>query len=369
MEPSWHFIVSSPYGDISPDEEKLCFPLEHDPDETSYRHYFSAIKCFLQMDKFAAVLNAAGAQLARSVEMPEIEKITVRAEKHGALYHPSSIELSMKNGRLKFGLNVAVTDTGRHWLKKEFAVLRQLRKKLIFPYVPMPYTMQEIGSMVFLLEEWFEGYHEFHIARDKHDADLVSLWEFGKGYRKLTPGQSAEIYRQSAKILTLYYNLEDYSQIYPWHHAAGDFVAQVEDTGINVRLTTARQYEPYMVFRDKEGLNPVIALFYFFLNLTLKMRLDRLEGTGETVWADDYCLEATVKGFCEGLREKEDLKRHFGSEREVLKILSSFQQQDFSATFMPLVELYEGTADFPVLTANLESHVDTLRAILQNHPA
>ena len=369
MEPSWHFIVSSPYGDISPDEEKLGFPLEHDPEETSYRQYFSSIRSFLQMDKYAAVLNAAGAQLSRKVDTPEIEKITVRAEKHGALYHPSSIELSLKNHRLKFGLNVAVTDTGKHWLKKEFAVLRQLRNKFTFPYVPTPYIMQETASMVFLLEEWFEGYHEFHIARDKHNTDSVSLWEFGKGYKKLTPGQSAEIYRQSAKILTLYYDLEDYSQIYPWHHAAGDFVAQVKDTGIDVRLTTARQYDPYMVFQDKEGMNPIIALFYFFLNLTLKMRLDRLEGTGDTVWADDYCLEATVKGFFDGLREKEGLKRHFGSEGELLKILSSFQKEDFSDTFMPLVELYGGTADFPVLTAHLDRHVDRLHAILQNHPA
>jgi hypothetical protein len=369
MEPSWHFIVSSPYGDTSPDEEKLGFPLEHDPAETPYRQYFSSIRDFLQIDDYAAVVNAACTQLSLRVEMKEIEKIIVRAEKHGALYHPSSIELSLKNDRLKFGLNVAVTDTGRHWLKKEFSFLRQLRNKFTYPYLPTPYTMHETDSMVFLLEEWFEGYHEFHIARDEHNADSVSLWEFGKGYRKLTPGQSFEIYRQSAMILTLYYDLEDYSQIYPWHHAAGDFVAQVEDTGIDVRLTTVRQYDPYMVFRDKEAMNPVIALFYFFLNLTLKMRLDRLEGTGDTVWADDYCLEATVKGFFDGLREKEDLKRHFGSEREVLKILSSFQKEDFSATFMPLVELYEGTADFPVLTAHFDRHVDTLHAILQNHPA
>ena len=369
MEPSWEFIISSPYGDVSPDEEHLGFPLEHDPSETPYKHYFSSIQSFLQRDDYAALLNSAGEILSRPVETGEIEAIIIRAEKHGSLYHPSSIELKMKDHLLKFCLNVAVTDIGRLWLKNEFSVLRQLRKKFTFPYIPNPYVMQETDSMVFLLEEWFEGYHEFHITRDQHNTETVSLWEFGKGYKKLTPAQSALIYKQAAMILTFYYDLEDYSQIYPWHHAAGDFVARVDNSGIHVRLTTARKYDPYLVFREKEGMNPVIALFYFFLNLTLKMRLDRLEGIGDTVWADDHCLEASVKGFFEGLRKKPAIRRLFGSEQELLKILRSFQKEDFSATFMPLIELYEGTADFPVLTAHLDRHVDTLHAILQNHPA
>jgi hypothetical protein len=234
------------------------------------------------------------------------------------------------------------------------------------PYLPAVYFLHEEEAASFLLEEWFGGYHEFHISEREEGGQIMRLWEFGRGYRDLSQVQSFEIYREASKILTLYYDPGDFSQIYPWHHAAGDFIARVEDGGIDVRLTTVREYDPYMVFQKKDTMNPLIALFYFLLNLIVRMRLDRLDGVGNVVWAEDFCLEASVRGFLDGLRSKGELRNYFSTEAEFFDLVKSFRPEDLKTAYGPLVELYEGTGDYPVITANLERHVEALYTTLQN---
>ena len=54
--------------------------------------------------------------------------------------------------------------------------------------------------------------------------------------------------------------------------------------------------------RDIQAL--LDALLVFFLNLTIRMRLDRQDGIGEIVWADDIAIKGTLQGFLEGLALK-----------------------------------------------------------------
>jgi hypothetical protein len=362
-------LISSPLGDVPVDADKIHLPLECDPSKTPYKVYFQTIKNLLEHDSFSHLLKAAGKRCGKGVKVNEINEIIIRAEKHGALYHPASVELIFEKSRLKFGLNVAVSETGRDWLKKEFSVIQDIKKKCSLPYLPEVYFFEEQATVSFLLEEWFEGYHEFHLSMTESGEQVLKLWEFGKGYRYLSAEQRFEIYRQASKILTLYYDMNDFSQIYPWHHAAGDFIAKAEGNGVDIRLITARQYDPYMVFQEKEQMNPVIALFYFLLNLTVRMRLDKLDGVGDAVWAEDFCLEASVKGFLEGLGLKAELKDYFGSEKEFVNILKSFSQEDLRAAYSPLIDMYKGTTDYPVIIENLDRHVEALNAILRNCPS
>lgn len=365
------FLVSSPYGDVPVDKDKLHLPLECDPLRTPYKVYFQSIGDFLEKDEFEPVLRAAAEKCGQGVRLNDISEIAVRTEKHGTLYHPASLELILKETRIKFALNVAFSDTGRTWLKKEFSVVRGINAKFGLPYLPKVYFFDEQNSVSFLLEEWFEGYHEFHLSLTEDGKQRINLWEYGEGYRDLSTEQSFEIYRQASKILTLYYGIDDFSQIYPWHHAAGDFVARLENDLIDLRLTTARQYEPYMVFQENEGLNPVLALFFFLLNLSLKMRLDKLDGVGDTAWAEDFCVDATLKGFHEALRmrnEKNDLKNYFDSEVEFFNLLKSFGTEDLKAACHSLIDLYAGTADYPVIIANLDRHIEALHTTLQGFP-
>ena len=395
-KPLIRYLVSSPYGDLPVDKDKIDFPLEGDPLKTPYRTYFDSIRNFLALEEFKPLLNAVNQKLKREVLLKEIGEIIIRTEKHGALYHPASIELILKEEKVKFGLNVAVTDMGRDWLQKEFSVLKNLQEKYDLPYLPNPYLFDNLSSISFLLEEWFEGYHEFHITIDEKGGQRLKLWEFGNGYKYLSYEQSFKIYKQASKILTLYYDLKDFYQIYPWHHAAGDFVVRIEnenppsppfakggglesptlekgDLGgffgqkIDVRLTTARRYDPLMNF-DKDAVNPLFALFYFFLNLSIKMRLDKMDGLGEVVWAEDGCEEAMVEGFFEALKLKESTDNYPELVNEFISLLKSFNAEELKISAQPLIDLFSGTGDFPVIKTNLESHVEKLCAILQNFP-
>ena len=170
-------------------------------------------------------------------------------------------------------------------------------------------------------------------------------------------------------VLTLYYDIETCRMIFPWHHAAGDFVARIEDGNlINVRLTTTRGYEPFMVSSDENIVPPALATFYFLLHLSIQMRLDKIDGVGDIVWADDRCVDASLAGFFIGIESKKAFKDNFVSHAEFLKLLRSFSIDDLTTTFMPIVEQYEKTKDFPVIEKNLGNHIARLYSTLRNCP-
>jgi hypothetical protein len=358
------YLVSSPFGDVPVDTEKLGLPLECDPLNTPYKIYFQSIEDFLKQDEFIPLLKAAARKIDREISLKEITEIRIRAEKHGLLYHPASIELIIKGAQVKFGLNVAITDTGKRWLREETSLLRELRAKHGLPYLPEAYLSGEFNSMVFLLEDWFEGYHEFHLTRDEESKHTLQLWEFGTGYLNLTDSQGFEIYRQSSKILTLYYDFENFNYLYPWHHAAGDFIVKADNEKIDVRLTTARRYKPLLDFQ-RDDINPLFALFYFFLHLSLHMRLDKIDGVGEVVWAEDYSVDAVLQGFSEALRQKDVFNDNPGLYKEFIVLLRSFSLDELKASFNPLFDLYAGTKDLPVIGMNLDEHARKLHAAIQ----
>ena len=398
-KPALRYLVASPAGDVPVDADRLEYPLEADPLKTSYRVYFHAISDFLSRENFQPLLEAVNERLETDFDLSSLDEIIVRTEKHGALYHPSSIEVMSKKGRVKFGLNVAVTDTGKDSLKREFTILKTLNARFNLPYIPKPFYLDELHSLVFLLEEWFEGYHEFHIAKSEDGKQQIKLWEYGKGERFLTPEQGFEIYRQIAMILTLFYDIENCRMIFPWHHAAGDFVVRIEDARyspspnpsprgrgnkkkdshqrrgegcmrnkINVRLTTVRGYEPFMGSDTNEMITPVLALFYFLLHLSIQMRLDKLDGVGDVVWADEKCVDATLAGFFLGLESKKAFLNYCGSQGEFLTLLRSFSVDDLATTFKPIIKQYEKTKDFPVIERIFGNHVARLYLTLRNYP-
>jgi len=394
-KPFIKYLVSSPDGDIPVNAGMLDVSLECDPYETPYRVYFQSIEEFLKQDEFIPLLHAASRKLDKEYSpRDEISEILIRAEKHGLLYHPASIELILGGRKVKFGLNVAVTDTGKTWLREEISLLQRLHSKYKLPYLPEVHISGELNSFVFLLEDWFEGYHEFHLTCDEERKQKMQLWKFGTGYLNLTDTQGFEIYRQASKILTLYYDPENFNYIYPWHHAAGDFIVKMEheknpplppfskggdtksptlakgdsggfsDKTIDVRLTTARRYRPLLDFQKNE-INPLFALFYFFLHLSLHMRLDKIDGVGEVVWAKDYSVDAAVQGFLEALRGKNYFNNYPSRYEEFIDLLRSFTLDELKVSFNPLLDLYAGTKDLPVIGMNLDKHAEKLYHAIQ----
>ncbi|MGQ9570628.1 MAG: hypothetical protein ACUVUQ_07265 [Thermodesulfovibrionales bacterium] len=362
------YLVSSPYGDIPIDKNKWELPLEGDELKTSYKIYFNSIRDFLLKDESKLLLSVISKKLGSEVYQKEIHEILIRTEKHGVCYHPASIELILQDERVKFCLNVALSALGKYWLKKEYYTLEKLHNKFNLPYLPKTYFFGEFNSMFFLLEDWFEGYHEFHISKDNKGNQQLKLWDFDNGYKYLSVEEGSEIYKQASKILTCYYDLNDFSQILAWHHAAGDFVAKIDGKKIHVRLTTARHYEPFICFIDQGALNPILALLYFFLNLTLRMRLDKLDGIGEVIWADDIYIESIISGFFEALKSKEDLKAwmNFEKAEDFLRLIQSFTKRELKTIFSPLIEQYRDTSDYHIIMLNLEKHIEELLITLQN---
>ncbi|MFZ5907906.1 MAG: hypothetical protein ACOYVJ_10980 [Nitrospirota bacterium] len=367
-KPPVRFLIASPCGDIPVNEEKLDLPLETDPLKTSYREYFRSITDFLTGKNSLPLHHALNITAVAGIYPHDIDEIIIRTEKHGALYHPASIDLVCKTNRIKFGLNVAVTDAGKDCLRREFTLLKVLHETFNLPFIPEPYFLGELDSKVFLLEEWFEGYHEFHIAETGGGRYQVKLWEYGKGDRFLSPAQSFALCRQAAMILTLYYDIDNFRVIYPWHHAAGDFIAKITDEEItDVRLTTVRGYEPFLS-TDEDLVHPALALFYFLLHLSIQMRLDKLDGVGEIAWADAPCIEATLAGFFQALEMKKDFMNSLGSTRSFLELLKSFSRDDLEHTFRAVAAQFEQTKDFPVIARNLAEHVSRFYLTLRNFP-
>jgi len=342
--------------------------LSHGPVLT-YGHYFRGITDVISKDGYSLLVDATGRQLARDIRVTDIEEIRIYSEKHGSDYHPARIEVVVEDFCVPFVMNVAITERGKVWLCREFEVLQHLNSKYDFPFLPRAYFQGEASapSMLMFLADWFQGYHEFHLSIDKEDgSQRLVLWDADKGCYHIIWPLALQTYSKAAMVLTLYYDVETFEQIFPWHHAAGDFVAKVQEESLDVRLVTARQYAPML--EHSEGISVHEALLFFLLNLSVRMRLDRLDGDGPIAWADDGCVDATIEGFLEGLRIKQ--RKGFidqGFTVGFLDYIGTLAREDLSYGFHALIDASDQTApDIPVIRNHLEGHISRFHSALQN---
>lgn len=358
------YLFSSQTGDLAADPQTLARPFLLSPAEPH--------PCLTLGDYFDAVLHFVLRALASISPGSTPHRVVIRSEKHGVLYHVASAEVFQGEESHKFAVSTAVSNQGKARLNREEALLRALNHRFHLPYLPRPFFKQEIpagaeATLSMLLAEWFEDYHEWHLGSDQ--SHRICIWDQKRGSRVAAETEASDLYREMSKILTLFYDPSTSRQIRPWHHAAGDFVVNTEEGQTRVRLTTVRGYEA--LFTREEPLDPAIALVYFFLDMSVKMRLDRLEGTGAVVWADDFCLRPVVEGFFEALT----IMAHPGpggvdDPMALLGLLKAFSPQEMESLFRPLLEMYEleGEGDFSVVEANLENHAAALREIIRRFP-
>jgi hypothetical protein len=380
-EPQVRCLLPSPDGYVLADDPMCQLPLRLRRTEAgqasdsclSYGRYFRAIRDVISRDTYRPLVDATARQLEEDISLADIEQILIYAEKHGSDYHPARIEVSVDDACAAFVMNVAVTARGMDRLCREFDVLKHLNDKYDFSFLPQTYFRGEAfcsagrdgGSMLMFLADWFKGYHEFHLSIDEnHGLQKLVVWDVVKGHQYLSPSQARQVYRQAAKVMTLYYDIETFEQIFPWHHAAGDFVVKTQDKSLDVRLVTARQYAP-MLGRSEE-ISVHEALLSFLLNLSVRMRLDRLDGVGAVAWADEDCVQATVGGFIEGLWTREQQGIIDGSFVDgFLRFCRSLAQNDLSDGCHALIDACDPSApDMPVIRTHLESHVRELHTAL-----
>jgi hypothetical protein len=339
----------------------------------NYGDYFSAVRDFLRKNKFEIVLIALSNNLQRNVNLEDIKEINLYLKKHGAFYHPAKVEIILEGLNISFVLNVAVSSAGKSYIQKEYRLLNKLNNDFPFSFVPEVYgegrvSTKDKQTFYMFLGKWLEGFNEFHLSSNPSDEkNKIIVWDTEKGAYFLSAEQALELYRKAAMILTCYYNIETLEQIYPWHHAAGDFVIKRDNDTLQVKLVSVRQYASLFKENAAGKKNRSVdfyleAMLVFFLNLSIRMRLDRLDGIGEIVWAYDVAVEGTILGCYDGLNLNPSGKGF--SEPFVYlfqnHLLSCSQSELFDLSHT-LVNRYDHRApEVPIIKKNLQEHVRKL---------
>jgi hypothetical protein len=369
--PPVHFLGSSFLGEVSLKDldPEMAIPLARPGGEKAsffqLSTYFQGIEQVLRKNEGASLLAALQTRLGRPSTLSEIREIRIFSEKHGSDYHPAKIEVQLQELVVPFVMNVALSSRGRQVLANEFKVLEALRGSHRPSYLPPAHFLDRTppgfgpqGTPVLLmyLADWLEGFYEFHLAIDPADGkQKLVLWD-DAGHNHYLPQDTARhIYLEIARVLTSYYDLPTFFQIYPWHLAAGDFIVRLVGDRVEVRLVAARQYGSLIGPPD---LPPEEALLFFLLNLTLRLRLDRLNGVGDLAWADDGCLQSAFEGFFRALAEKEqmgEIARGFVTGfRNYLKSLSQEELDDLLVTLLASTD--PRTPEQALIKRHLERH-------------
>jgi hypothetical protein len=386
--PQFRYFLYGADQPVQPDSEiwAIPIPLSRKPKErkaadvVSHGDYFSACRDFLTKDDFKTIVFAVSQQIHRPVTIEDLETIHITLEKHGEFYHPARVEMTIKGLGVAFVLNVAVSKAGKNCIKRECRLLTKLIKDFPFVFLPKVFGQEGVFSkssgieIRMFLGEWFGGYNEFHLSRDPVAGKLkIRVWDLEHGNFFLTADQTMALYRQATKILTYYFNLETFEHIYAWHHAAGDFVVKCENGLIDVKLISVRQYGPMFANDDAGRAEPpdipvLESLLVFFLGLAIRMRLDRLDGTGAMVWADKSVLQPVLKGFCDGLT----LKPKLSPMPETL--IDCFREHMLTYSWSDLLDLNQAllnryhsrSPDVAVIRQYLKQHVKDLNQVIRN---
>jgi len=384
MKPQFKYFLSNAPNSVQKNSEIWSIPLpttRKQPQKVTgipitYGDYFSAVHSFLEKNKFEILISAFSKSINRQIIPEEIEEIRVCLIKHGEFYHPSTVEAILDKHSYKFVVNVAISAAGRDCIEREYNCLKRLGNDFSFSSIPEAYgygkaCVKESGhTMSMFLGEWFEGFNEFHISNDKTDNKRkILVWDSEKGNYFLSPDNTLELYRQAAMILTGYYNIETFEQIFPWHHAAGDFVKKGNSNTTELKLITVRQYAPMFAKKEKDketdrDVEMILeAMLVFLLNLSIRMRLDRINGVGDIVWSDDIAVKGALKGFFQGLRRKDSTGLFSDSFDTYFHdyLLSSCTEKDFYDLSLAIVNSYNPLApEIPVIRQNIKKHAEVL---------
>jgi len=362
---------------LSGENKGFCFDrLSEEPAQDpaiTVGDYYTAACQFLSGNDFLILKTGLAAVLDKAVLTDQIRRIIVSLEKHGAFYHPLKVQVALSdNSTCYFVLNGAVSRPGLNLIEKEYQLLASLNKTHLKHYLPPVFGVDVIktdtGRVGFFLGEWFDGYKEFHVTRDKSKSQVV-IWESDGRCHYISQTKALPIYHEISRILTYYYDIETFEQIFPWHHAAGDFVVKKEDDKVHVRLITVRGYSSLTEF-GAQGEDSKIyilpSLLIFFLTLTLRIRLDRLNGTGKTMLLGEKIVTAAVEGFFIGLDEKTPAYDYGNLKMIFIEFFKQFDVKQVAE----LLENILATGSFApsellVIQENLESHGKILDSIFK----
>ena len=301
--------------------------------------YFLAAKAFVSTRDVLAGLKQTPDLKGAS---PGDWDVRLSLQKHGAFYHPLKMTVSLHGtGRGgNFVLNGAVSSHGRALACKEAGFFSWMEGRVQEPVTPGVVASGEVaagpGTAVFFMARWMDGYYEFHITPG--DVPKVAVWWPEADTLYLSLEKILPAYENIAKILTLAYEWESGFQVLLWHHAAGDFILAPKLPGFPVKLITIRACG-VLIDEDLLANGPMPGLLFFFVNLCLRMQLDRFDGVGDPVFLGPQVLAATLRGFLNGLAHRSG-GRGEEAVRGVWEFLSSFAAPELELILDQVIEMW-----------------------------
>lgn len=374
-------LINTAQGPVMLTPERSNIPLPRGSSETSpsmqYGPYLTAVASSFSRDNHSLLKEALSAHQERPVSLDEIQSLEIISRKHGACYQVLQARVILSSGVCSLAVNVALTELQKVTMEREFRAVRELHGLSHRFFLPRFYLMDEIGCKTeegdplplrVFVAEWLDDHHEFHLSKPQNEGTpRIKLWESDQEGHFLNESETRSLYHQASFILTTYLDGSSFRQIHPWHHAAGDFVVRRDAAGIGVRLITARDYRSLSPSGfDPE--NPWVPILHFLFSLSVRMRLDRLDGTGPLAWAPPNSLNGVVNGFVEGWREKTFMNPALPAVEAVLELarqLSIEEWTSFGECVLEdcLVEVDES----PFVRARLGEHVVSLKEAVLNH--
>jgi hypothetical protein len=375
------YCFASPGGDVPVDAETLARPfivepLQYHPFMT-LADFFRIVSNFILGTARPVLTSALSRSWERDITLQSIDSIIIRYEKYGSLYQIVSVEVISGSRKAKFAVSVALTPTARENIKLEYNLLSYINTRTGFSYLPRAFCINsediekdgQVDTIVLTLAEWFEGYHEWHFSKDDGGRDTIVIWDTGRGNRPASDQEAYTIITEASKILTLYYDVDTSERIIPWHHGAGDFIVSTSAGAVDVRLVTARGYEPFTSADAGETIDPARGLLLFLLELTTKMRLDKLEGVGDTTWAGGAFVTAAVEGFFQAMKTKESQNQcGLIKVEDFMDSVKALSQDEIGQIIRSQLDEYQtrDTSDYSVIKAHLEEHAQDLANALHH---
>lgn len=371
--PLIRYSISDPSSLVSPtsDEWSTCLPLERGPEgqcghSVNVGDYFNAAESYLSENGFEAIRSGALYTSSASISPQDIKDVNICLVKHGRFYHPSKIIVNLKNQQtFSMALNIAFSPEGNACVDRECKALIALNKRIDFiPKVfgKKSHIRKDDLDYSMFSAQWFENYHEFHLSLDNQGVQRLIVWDTKKGHYYLSNKASLTLYRKIAYIMTCCYDPFTGEQIQPWHHAAGDFIIKDDAEGVDVKLITVRQVTSLFQELPDDDESLAEAAIIFLIGLTLRTRIDRADGVGETLWADSYSVQATVQGFFDGLCSRV-FTSHKGStlKTRIIELSSQLTLDDILDYSRMIIESYNPLSpDVSVIVNNIDNHARDL---------
>lgn len=378
-KPLIYYSISDPLHLVSPASNEWLAPLplslgseEQNPHPVKVCDYFIAAESYLSENEFEVIRSGAFYSISESLIPKDIDAINICLVKHGRFYHPSKIIVRLKtNQTFSMALNIAFSHEGNSCVDRECKALLTLNNRIEF--IPKVFGNKSFvinDGLIYSMfaAQWFENYHEFHISIDKDGVQRIIVWDSEKGNYYLSKEDSFKLYRKIAHIMTCCYEPYTGDQIQPWHHAAGDFIIKNDDNGVDVKLITVRQYTSLFNEMPDDIESIAEAAVIFLIGLSLRTRIDRADGVGDTLWADDHAVQATVQGFFDGICSSHFTSRHDSAlKQKIIDLSSQLTSDDISGYSRLIIESYNPLSqDIPVIEKNIENHVRNLYQAFKN---